>query len=128
MRSNLGRPPAPHLNSISCAATSTWLHFELTHLSCFVRHWLSFLFNFFFAFSTSSIWYYQVYLFPEIRIHPQLNLSFEMNILQSLIGWIVVPYQKQALKIRSWQAFEAGRAKIGKAATSTSGIRVFSQQ
>ena len=36
-------------------------------------------------------------------------------------------YQVQALKIGSWKAFEAGRAKIGKAATSTSGCFHFSQ-
>ena len=30
-------------------------------------------------------------LSPEIRVHPQQNLSFETNILQSLIEWIVVP-------------------------------------
>ena len=30
-------------------------------------------------------------LSPEIRVHPQQNLSFETNILQPLIEWIVVP-------------------------------------
>ena len=32
-----------------------------------------------------------LFLSPEIRVHPQQNLSFETNILQSLMEWIVVP-------------------------------------
>ena len=56
---------------------------------------------------------------PEILIHPQKNLLFKTIGLQTLIEWIVMPVQ--ALKIRSWKAFEAGRPKIGKAATSMSG-------
>ena len=55
---------------------------------------------------------------PEILIHPQKNLLFKTIGLQPLSG---SSCQVQALKIRSWKAFEAGRPKIGKAATSMSG-------
>ena len=44
---------------------------------------------------------------PEILIHPQKNLLFKTIGLQTLIEWIVMPVQ--ALKIRSWKSFEAGR-------------------
>ena len=44
-----------------------------------------------------------------LLIHPQKNLLFKTIGLQTLIEWIVMPVQ--ALKIRSWKAFEAGRPR-----------------